>query len=113
EGTIRSRGLSPSALNTYLECRLKFYFQYLARIREPMKVEEEIDPRILGNFLHRVMEGFYHRLLDKKKTKTVDANDFDDLDKRIDKLIDEAFIKEYHLEPNLPVTYEGQRVVVR
>jgi len=42
-----SRGLSPSALNTYLECRLKFYFQYLGRIREPMKVEEEIDPRIL------------------------------------------------------------------
>ena len=113
EGTIRSRGLSPSALNTYLECRLKFYFQYLARIREPMKVEEEIDPRILGNFLHTVMERFYHKILEKKKTKTIDTDDFDLFENRLDKLIDEAFIKEYYLDPKQPVTYEGQRVVVR
>jgi hypothetical protein len=113
EGTIRSRGLSPSALNTYLECRLKFYFQYLARMREVSKVEEEIDPRILGNFLHRVMEGFYHRILEKKKTKTIETDDFDLLDARLDKLIDEAFIKEYYLDPHQPVTYDGQRVVVR
>jgi len=85
EGTIRSRGLSPSALNTYLECRLKFYFQYLARIREPLKVEEEIDPRILGNFLHSVMERFYHRILEKKKNKLIDADDFDGLDIRNDR----------------------------
>ncbi len=113
EGTIRSRGLSPSALNTYLECRLKFYFQYLARIREVRKVEEEIDPRILGNFLHRVMEGFYHQILEKKKSKTIEAGDFDFLEKRIDKLIDEAFIKEYYLDPHQEVMYDGQRVVVR
>jgi len=113
EGTIRSRGLSPSALNTYLECRLKFYFQYLARIREPMKVEEEIDPRILGNFLHTVMERFYHKILEKKKNKTIDTDDFDLFENRLDKLIDEAFIKEYYLDPKQPVTYEGQRVVVR
>jgi len=113
EGTIRSRGLSPSALNTYLECRLKFYFQYLARIREAMKVEEEIDPRILGNFLHTVMERFYHKILEKKKNKTIDTDDFDLFENRLDKLIDEAFIKEYYLDPKQPVTYEGQRVVVR
>lgn len=113
EGTIRSRGLSPSALNTYLECRLKFYFQYLAHVREPMKVEEEIDPRILGNFLHSVMERFYHDLLDKKKNKIIDADDFDLLDSRLNKLIDEAFRKEYYLDPQLPVSYDGQRVVVR
>ncbi|HEV8513887.1 MAG TPA: PD-(D/E)XK nuclease family protein, partial [Cyclobacteriaceae bacterium] len=113
EGTIRSRGLSPSALNTYLECRLKFYFQYLARIREPLKVEEEIDPRILGNFLHSVMERFYHRILEKKKNKEVTSDDFDLFENRLDKLIDEAFIKEYYLDPKQPVTYEGQRVVVR
>jgi hypothetical protein len=113
EGTIRSRGLSPSALNTYLECRLKFYFQYLARIREPLKVEEEIDPRILGNFLHTVMEQFYHGILDKKKNRVIDADDFDLLDPRLNKLIDEAFRKEYHLDPQQRVTYEGQRVVVR
>ncbi len=113
EGSSRSRGLSPSALNMYLECRLKFYFQYLARIRELDIVEEEIDPRILGNFLHSVMERFYHLLMERKKNKTVEAGDFDNLDSRVEKLIDDAFIKEYYLEPDRQVKYEGQRVVVR
>ncbi len=113
EGTTHSRGLSPSALNTYLECKLKFYFQYVERIREAKKVEEEIDPRVLGNFLHAVMEKYYRQVLEIKKSKTVDASDFDGLDKRVNKLIDAAFIAEYHLDPSSPVIYEGQRVVVR
>ncbi|MBS1508250.1 MAG: PD-(D/E)XK nuclease family protein [Bacteroidetes bacterium] len=113
ESNLRSRGLSPSALNTYIECRLKFYFQYIVRIREPLKVEEEIDARVLGNFLHRVMEKFYHQIIERKKSKTIDADDFDTLDPRIDRLIDEAFIEGYNLDKNKTVTYEGQRVVVR
>jgi len=113
EGNSRSRGLSPSALNTYIECQLRFYFQYVARIREAYKVEEEIDPRTLGNLLHIVMEQFYKRVLEKKKSTIIDSDDFDSLPGRIDKLIDEAFIKTYHLDSQLEVTYEGQRVVVR
>jgi len=113
EGTLRSRGLSPSALNTYLECKLQFYFKYLAKIREPEIVEEEIDPRILGNFVHSVMEGFYHHLMNEKKSKLIGVGDFDQIDSRLDKLIDKAFIKVYYLEPGKPVIYEGQRVVVR
>ena len=113
EGNLRSRGLSPSALNTYLDCQLKFYFQYVARIRESQKVQEEIDPRVLGNLLHSVMEQFYKKLIEKSQDRMISAGDFDKLDSRIDKLIDEAFIKTYHLDPKLEVTYEGQRVVVR
>lgn len=113
EGNLRSRGLSPSALNTYLDCQLKFYFQYVARIRESQKVQEEIDPRVLGNLLHSLMEQFYKKILEKRTSKIIDAGDFDKLESRIDKLIDEAFIKTYHLDPHLEVTYEGQRVVVR
>jgi CRISPR/Cas system-associated exonuclease Cas4 (RecB family) len=112
ESNLRTRGISPSALNTYIECRLKFYFQYIARIREPLKVEEEIDARVLGNFLHRVMEKFYHQIIEKKKSKSIDTDDFDNLEVRIDRLIDEAFIEGYNLDKNKTVTYEGQRVVV-
>ncbi|HTH57822.1 MAG TPA: PD-(D/E)XK nuclease family protein [Cyclobacteriaceae bacterium] len=113
EGNTRSKGISPSALNTYMDCQLKFYFQYVARIRESQKVQEEIDPRVLGNLLHAVMEQFYKKIIDKRASKTIDANDFDHLDSRINQLIDDAFIKTYHLDPHISVTYEGQRVVVR
>lgn len=113
EGNLRTRGLSPSALNTYLECKLKFYFQYLEHIRETKKVEEEIDARVLGNFLHKVMEKFYAQIVEKKKTNLIAADDFDQLDVRINQHIDESFIEEYDLEKNKSVVYEGQRVVVR
>jgi CRISPR/Cas system-associated exonuclease Cas4 (RecB family) len=113
EGNIRSRGLSPSAINTYLDCQLKFYFQYVARIRESQKVQEEIDPRVLGNLLHTVMEQFYKKILEKRPDGVISATDFDKVGARVEKLIDDAFIKTYHLDPKLEVTYEGQRVVVR
>ncbi|MBS1683028.1 MAG: PD-(D/E)XK nuclease family protein [Bacteroidetes bacterium] len=113
EGNLRARGLSPSALNTYFDCQLKFYFQYVTRIREQQKIQEEIDPRILGNLLHAVMEQFYKQILEKKPGKVIDADDFDNIDHRLKKLIDEAFIKTYHLNPKHEVVYEGQRVVVR
>ncbi|HCW06075.1 MAG TPA: PD-(D/E)XK nuclease family protein [Cytophagales bacterium] len=113
EGGRRSKGITPSALNTYLDCSLKFYFQYVARIRESQKVQEEIDPRILGNILHLVMEKFYKAIMEKKRSNTIDASDFDASDEQIKHWIDQAFIKNYYLDPKLEVTYEGQRVVVR
>jgi hypothetical protein len=113
EGNVYFKGISPSALNTYIECRLRFYFHYVARIKEPNEVEEDIDARIMGNFLHDVMELFYRRLREKKKNKSVEAGDFDQVEKVIDQLIEEVFIKQYHLEPGKKVDFEGQRLVVR
>ena len=48
DGNPYFQGISPSALNTYMECRLKFYFRHIARIKEPNEVEEELDARVLG-----------------------------------------------------------------
>lgn len=112
-GTPRFQGISPSAINTYLECRLKFYFRYVARIREPNEVEDDMDARVLGNFLHKVMERFYKNLAAKKRNNLVEAGDFVNTEPLLEKLIDEAFIDTYNLEPGKKVDYEGQSVVVR
>lgn len=113
EGNVYFKGISPSALNSYIECRLKFYFRYIARIKEPNEVEEDIDARVMGNFLHDVMELFYKRIREKKKSKAIDISDFDQAEKVIDQLIEEVFILQYHLEPGKKVEFEGQRLVVR
>lgn len=113
EGNVYFKGISPSALNSYIECRLKFYFRYIARIKEPNEVEEDIDARVMGNFLHDVMELFYKRIREKKKSKTIETGDFDQVEKVIDQLIEEVFILQYHLEPGKKVEFEGQRLVVR
>lgn len=59
-GTNKS-ALSPSAINTYLECRLKFWFKVIKRLKEPDEVAEEIDARIFGNIFHKTMETLYKR----------------------------------------------------
>jgi hypothetical protein len=111
--TARFRGISPSALNAYIECKLKFYFRYVARIKEPNEVEEDLDARVLGNFLHEVMEMFYKKLAERKKNKSVDSGDFDTVEPLLEQLIDEAFIKTYRLDAAKKVDYEGQRLVVK
>ncbi len=112
-GARDQKSLSPTALNDYLECRLKFYFKYVAKIREPYEVEEDLDARVLGNFLHRVMEFFYEGILERKGNNTIEESDFNDYESEIEKLIDRAFIDNYRLDPERRVVYEGQRLVVR
>jgi ATP-dependent helicase/DNAse subunit B len=92
---------------------LKFYFRYVAGIREAREVEDDLDARILGNFLHRVMEKFYLNLVNEKGSMKVEAEDLRARANTIDKLLDEVFIESYHLDPGKAVVYEGQRVVVK
>lgn len=113
EGNAYFKGLSPSALNTYIECRLKFYLRYIAKIREADEVEEDLDARVLGNFLHRVMELFYTGLNAKKGSKLIEASDLQSTGPIIERLIDTVFIETYRLDPSQPVVYEGQRLVVK
>ena len=57
------RPLSPSAINTWLNCRMKFYYHYVNGLKEPEKVSGDIDPAILGNILHEIMKSIYHDFL--------------------------------------------------
>jgi hypothetical protein len=51
--------LSPSAVNTWLTCRMKFYYRYVCGLTEPEKVSGEIDPAMFGMLLHSAMERIY------------------------------------------------------
>lgn len=113
EGNPYFKGISPSALNTYLECRLKFYFRHVARVKEPNIIEEELDARVLGNFLHDVMERFYKQINQTKENKLIELSDFQNSNEILDTLIGEVFIDAYRLDPGKKVTYEGQRLVVK
>jgi len=55
----RSRPLSPSAINTWLSCRMKFFYRYVNGLKEPEGVSADIDPAALGNILHEVMKRIY------------------------------------------------------
>jgi ATP-dependent helicase/nuclease subunit B len=53
------KGFSPTALNNFRACGLKFYFNDLAGLKEPDETGEEIDNRILGNIIHEALHSLY------------------------------------------------------
>jgi len=67
--------LSPSAINTYLNCPLKFHFHYVADLPEPEEMKEEIDGMIFGNIFHDTMEELYSNFVGK----TVNASQLEAL----------------------------------
>ena len=56
--------LSPSAINTYIRCKLAFYYQYIAHIKEPDNDPETIDNRMFGNIFHRAAYLIYKDITD-------------------------------------------------
>jgi CRISPR/Cas system-associated exonuclease Cas4 (RecB family) len=54
-----NKALSPSAINSWLNCRMKFYYRYVEGLKEPEVIREDIDPAMFGNILHEVMKNLY------------------------------------------------------
>lgn len=88
------KGLSPTSLNTYKECELKFYFRFIANIREPDEVDEDIEASAVGNIIHAALEKIYKPFLDKVLSKEIIAQ----LEKAYPKAAEESFT-EYYKEP--------------
>lgn len=53
---------SPSALNYYLDCPLKFYYRYVAGLSAPDEVSAEIDSATFGSIFHYAAEHVYKDL---------------------------------------------------
>ncbi|MDR1738548.1 MAG: PD-(D/E)XK nuclease family protein, partial [Candidatus Symbiothrix sp.] len=51
--------ISPSAFNTYIDCPLQFYFKYIAEIKKPDEITDELDNALLGSIFHKTMELIY------------------------------------------------------
>lgn len=56
---LAESGLSPSALNTFRNCSLKYYFRYVAGIKEPDEFQEDMDAVKLGTAIHNTLEELY------------------------------------------------------
>jgi ATP-dependent helicase/nuclease subunit B len=64
---IADRGLSPTALALFMNCKLQFYFSQVLRISEPDQVAETIDVATLGEIVHEVL----HKTYEAKKNTII------------------------------------------
>ncbi|MEL6671372.1 MAG: PD-(D/E)XK nuclease family protein [Bacteroidota bacterium] len=88
--------LSATAINTWLACRLNFYFRYVAQIKEEEEVEESMDARTLGTILHNSLEFLHTPFIDK----ALEDQDFDAMVKQYPAHLQAAF-REENLGPDL------------
>lgn len=59
----QGEGISPSLLNTYLNCPLRFYYRYILRLSPPVDVLEETDAGVLGEVIHGALEAYFRPFL--------------------------------------------------
>ena len=103
--------LSPTAINTWLRCPLRFFYRYVGGLQESEvpNDELELDNRLFGTVFHRSADLLYHRLpqyVDKSILQHLLRNK-----QELERAVDEAF----HLElPHLPSSglYIIQREVI-
>lgn len=108
--------LSPTALNTYIRCQLRFYYKYVAGIKEPDdNDEDEIDNRIFGNIFHKSAEIFYRQRMEI--SPLIRKDDIEEALKHpeiIDRIVDRAFRKElFKVKDDTHIEYNGLQIINR
>lgn len=85
--------ISPTALTTYIQCELKFYFRYVLGLKEQESDVLEMEPRDFGNLFHEAMENIYRPWIGKILQK----KDFDLLlnEKTIKEVVNIAFKEKF------------------
>jgi RecB family exonuclease len=85
------KGISPSALNKFINCPLDFYFTYILGIREEESIEETIEANVMGSIIHNVLEELYKQ----NKGKVLTEADIKLYKNQLPKLIQEQFKLKY------------------
>ena len=67
---LAGSGFSPSALNTFRSCSLKYYFRYIAGIKEPDEFQEDMDSAKLGTAIHDSLEELYTPFVGRALTES-------------------------------------------
>jgi len=107
----RSR-LSASALNTYFECRLRFYFKYVLGLFAKDELTDQLDARRFGNVLHRALELLYQDVVKDRPDRSVQPNDFFTLKSGVNGAIDKAFRQEFGMKDKARYEMKGRNVVM-
>ncbi|MDD2611906.1 MAG: PD-(D/E)XK nuclease family protein [Bacteroidales bacterium] len=108
---------SPTALNSLLDCSLRFYFRYIAGLKKAEEVSEDIDGAILGNFFHHSAQYIYTFILLKKAGKDFSAKAVEaaigegTINKGIESGAISGKIEASDLEPWLKGIYKIEKVV--
>lgn len=106
--------LTPSAINKYIDCGLRFFYYYVMKIKPIQDVDEDFKDNDFGTVFHKAAENLYEKIIANGNTTTVTApalQYYIDNPGLLYEFIDKAFKTEY-FKNNTPV-YNGEQYIKR
>jgi hypothetical protein len=103
ENHLLAKRISPSALNSYIDCSLKFYFKYIENIKQTEDLAEEIDNLLFGRIAHVALEELYKPYKGKEVTKEIVQQLLDNkksLESSLRKALQQEFFKKGDFDLN-------------
>ena len=97
---------SASALDSYLQCPIRFYYQYVLRLKEKEEVSADLDSQDIGIFIHEVLKKYYEPFIGKK----LKAHDL--IPEQIEQVVEELFSQKFGVE-SVGATYLLKRQIQR
>lgn len=102
--------LSATALTTYMNCPVQFFYRYIAKIEEPKELAENLEANYIGSMLHFVLEKFYEEL--KTESPYITRERIIAYRKNLPSLSETAFVKVMFDDEKQVLTANGMQQVV-
>lgn len=112
---ITAKNMSPTALNSYIDCGFRFYLQYVCGFREREEMNEDVEANMFGSIFHNAMQQFYQDVIGQELTHAFYSQFVTEKEGKnglqlimtphghhvIQRLVDKAFAKEmFHVNEN-------------
>ena len=112
--------LSPTALNSYINCSYKFYLEYIRKLRRKEELIDELDDSVFGTIFHRAAELLYREIVERHTVRgmrcTVGKEDlavYIEQPHRVRRLVLEAFKEKYFKErPTSEEDFNGEQLIL-
>lgn len=101
---------TPTSLNSFLGCSLKFNLQFLEGLREKEEVAEDVDAPVFGKILHHVMQQLYYPF----ENKYIQEEDITAIveKEQVDEAIVKAFEKIYPARGGKTWKLSGKNLII-
>mgnify|MGYP002512261858 CR=1 FL=1 len=107
-----ARPLSPSSINRYLDCPMKFYLSSVCGIRVEPDPEDGIDARLMGTIFHNSAERVYKEIMSHTGSNVITREHLSayttDKGSRLQKIIDEQFLADAGI-----TEFRGENILIR
>jgi len=110
--------LSPSAINTYMTCPLKFFLTHVSGLRADVDPQEGLNAPLIGDIFHDTAELIYKRIIQRTGSHSIQKNTLsellDNMEGRVGPLLDIVFDTIYfHPADRWSRTDEAWKMVCR